>query len=197
VAQATRRRRKTEIERPKGFAYRPEVVSAEDERDLVAMLEALKFDEVRMRGQVAKRTVHHFGFHYDYESYELVPSEPFPPALQALRDRSASIVEDLKPDALDQALVSRYPPGAGIGWHRDAPAFGEPVIGVSLLGVCRMRLQRSAGEERRLFELDLEPRSAYGLTGSSRWAWQHSIPATKELRYSITFRTLKKRRTGD
>jgi alkylated DNA repair dioxygenase AlkB len=41
-----------------------------------------------------------------------------------------------------------------------------------------------------LFEQVLEPRSAYILAGSSRSAWQHQIPQTKALRYSITFRTL-------
>jgi hypothetical protein len=30
------------------------------------------------------------------------------------------------------------------------------------------------------------------LAGKARWSWQHSIPATKELRYSLTFRTLKR-----
>jgi glycine/D-amino acid oxidase-like deaminating enzyme len=30
------------------------------------------------------------------------------------------------------------------------------------------------------------------LSGKARWSWQHSIPATKELRYSITLRTLKR-----
>jgi alkylated DNA repair dioxygenase AlkB len=34
--------------------------------------------------------------------------------------------------------VQRYPPGATIGWHRDAPAF-ETVIGVSLASACRLR----------------------------------------------------------
>jgi alkylated DNA repair dioxygenase AlkB len=29
------------------------------------------------------------------------------------------------------------------------------------------------------------------LAGAARTAWQHSIPPTKELRYSITFRTLR------
>ena len=145
-----------------------------------------------MRGQVAKRTVRHFGLDYDYESWDLVPAEPFPPPLRRLRDRCATLAEGLERDRLAQALVSRYPPGAGIGWHRDAPAFGDPVIGVSLLGTSRMRFQRSAGGERRVFELHLEPRSAYALAGSARWAWQHSIPATKELRYSVTFRTLRK-----
>ena len=27
--------------------------------------------------------------------------------------------------------------------------------------------------------------------GEARWSWEHSIPPAKELRYSITFRTLK------
>jgi alkylated DNA repair dioxygenase AlkB len=29
------------------------------------------------------------------------------------------------------------------------------------------------------------------LAGEARWKWQHSIPPTKEERYSITFRTLR------
>ena len=96
-----------------------------------------------------------------------------------------------EPEALAQALVSRYPEGAGIGWHRDAPMFGAKVAGVSLLSGCRMRFQRGKGEERRVFDLELPPRSAYVLAGAARSSWQHSIPATKSLRYSITFRTLK------
>ena len=37
----------------------------------------------------------------------------------------------------------------------------------------------------------LEPRSVYVLSGSPRFQWQHSIPTTKDCRYSITFRTLR------
>jgi DNA oxidative demethylase len=87
-------------------------------------------------------------------------------------------------------LITRYPPGAAIGWHRDAPMFRE-VIGVSLASACRMRFQRGKGEERVTADIELEPRSAYVLAGPVRSHWQHSIPATKDLRYSITFRTLK------
>jgi alkylated DNA repair dioxygenase AlkB len=38
------------------------------------------------------------------------------------------------------------------------------------------------------------PRSIYLLTGAARTEWEHSIPAVSELRYSITFRTLRQRR---
>ncbi len=99
----------------------------------------------------------------------------------------------MEPPDLAEALLQRYPPGAGIGWHRDAPMFGT-VVGVSLGASCTLRFQRGKGDERRVFGLELEPRSAYVLTGAARWRWQHSIPPTKNLRYSVTFRTVKEAR---
>ena len=157
------------------------------------MLAGLDYREVVMHGRPAKRTVRHFGLDYDYQSRELVPADPFPTELEWLRERCAGLAER-RPDELVQVLVSRYPPGAGIGWHRDAPMFGR-VVGVSLGAPCRMRFQRrAAGGERLVEELELAPRSAYLLSGSARWAWQHSIPATEALRHSITFRTLREER---
>jgi alkylated DNA repair dioxygenase AlkB len=48
-------------------------------------------------------------------------------------------------------------------------------------------------ERRRVWEIALEPRSGYVLSGEARRSWEHSIPAVKERRYSITFRTLRNR----
>jgi DNA oxidative demethylase len=56
-----------------------------------------------------------------------------------------------------------------------------------------MRFQRTVGGECETAAVELEPRSAYVLSGKARWSWQHSIPSTKDLRYSVTFRTLKRR----
>jgi hypothetical protein len=39
--------------------------------------------------------------------------------------------------------------------------------------------------------MELKPRSAYLLRGPARRDWQHSIPPVDELRYSITFRSLR------
>jgi DNA oxidative demethylase len=69
--------------------------------------------------------------------------------------------------------------------------FGPKVVGVSLAATCRMRFQRGKGERRQVAEVILEPRSAYVLSGAARYVWQHSIPPTKALRWSITLRTLK------
>ncbi len=178
-------------EQPEGLVYQPEFVRHEEEQALIAALDALDFAEVRMRGQVARRTVRHFGYRYEYESWQLVPADPLPASLSWLRDRAASLIE-ADPEALAETLVTRYPAGAGIGWHRDAPMFGPKVVGISLLSACAMRFQRRTPDVRKTWSLELAPRSVYVLAGAARSAWQHSIPATKSLRYSVTFRTLKR-----
>jgi alkylated DNA repair dioxygenase AlkB len=175
---------------PDGLRYVPAFISPEEEQALLARIAQVPFREVKMRGQVARRRTAHYGWDYGYESWEISPTTPVPAWLLPLRERAAALI-NADPRALGEVLISEYPPGAGIGWHRDAPMFGPAVIGVSLRAPCRMRLQRGRGEERRTAAIMLEPRSAYVLSGEARSAWQHSIPDTKELRYSITFRTLR------
>ena len=176
-------------EPPGGLLYRRDALDVAEEAAALAAVERVEFRELTMRGQTARRTVRHFGFDYGYESWQLVPAEPIPEDLAWLRSRAADVA-GLPPGALAQTLVTRYPAGATIGWHRDAPMFGV-VVGVSLASACRMRFQRGSGAERRVFELELAPRSVYVLDGEIRSSWQHSIPATKDLRYSVTFRTLR------
>ena len=176
---------------PDGLTYVPEFVTPGEERTLITLLDGLDYREVVMHGRAAKRVVRMFGLDYDYSSRELVDADPLPDRLEPLRERCAGLIRR-EPADLVQILVSRYPPGAGIGWHRDAPMFGSKIAGVSLLGASRMRFQRGKGTEREVAALELAPRSAYVLSGPARWSWQHSIPATRALRHSITFRTLKR-----
>jgi alkylated DNA repair dioxygenase AlkB len=98
------------------------------------------------------------------------------------------------------ALINEYPPGAPIGWHRDAPQYGV-VTGVSLLASCRMKLRRyvspsahmqGAPPRKTTHEIELAPRSAYVMSGSARHDYEHSIPPVERLRYSITFRTVRR-----
>ena len=175
---------------PPGFRYLPDWLSEGEEYALLEYIHPLSFSEVRMHGVVAKRRVVHYGWDYGYESWRIVPTEPVPDWLLPLRERVATLIDE-PAQALEEVLVSRYEPGAGIGWHRDAPMFGPCVVGISLLGACRMRFQCNRGAERDTAECLLAPRSAYVLRGAARFIWQHSIPSTKELRYSITFRTVK------
>lgn len=181
-------------ERPQGLEYHPDFLTAGEEQRLLEVMEQTDFREFSMRGQVARRTVRHYGLDYGYETWKVVPGDPLPESLRWLQARCAELAA-AEPEELAQTLVTRYPSGAGIGWHRDAPMFGT-IVGVSLGAPAPMRFQRKVGDERRVFGLDLDPRSAYVLAGEARNAWQHSIPATKELRYSITFRTLRRSRAS-
>jgi DNA oxidative demethylase len=183
------------VEEPAGLRYEPGLLSARRQEELAAAVAAYDFHEVVLHGRAAKRTVRHFGLVYGYDSAAVVPGEPLPPELLDLRADCAALA-GVEPGRLVEALVTRYPPGAAIGWHRDAPVFGSPVVGVSLLSGCTMRFQRRAGGERRVFELPLLPGSGYVLAGAARAAWQHSIPPVGELRYSITYRTLRRLAAG-
>jgi alkylated DNA repair dioxygenase AlkB len=178
-------------EEPEGLVYRPDVLTAEEEAALLDVLEGLRFDPIVIRGQAARRTARHYGLDYDYESRTPLPGQQVPDWLLPVRARAAELA-GVEPDELVEILVQRYPPGSTIGWHRDAPAFGT-VVGLSLGAPARLRFQRGKRERRRAWEIVVEPRSGYVLAGEARTSWEHSIPATKELRHSITFRTLRRR----
>jgi alkylated DNA repair dioxygenase AlkB len=180
---------------PAGFVYRPELIDETEEQALLRELRQLEFYEVKMHGVVARRRVMHFGWRYGYESWRIEPGPPIPEFLLPLRQRAAELA-GVEAEQFAEVLVTEYPPGAGIGWHRDAPMFGV-VAGISLLGACRFRFQRGKAERRQTYAFTLEPRSAYVLTGAARSEWQHSIPPTKTLRYSVTFRTLRHASTAN
>jgi alkylated DNA repair dioxygenase AlkB len=180
---------------PDGFFYREDFITPDEEARLADAIAGVEFSTFEMRGVVARRRVAFFGKSYD-SGATTVP--PMPAFLDPLRERIAAWA-GVDPGALAMALINEYPPGAPIGWHRDAPQY-DIVAGVSLLSSCRMKLRpyvrpggKSASAERRTatHELTLHPRSAYLMTGRARSAYEHHIPAVPTLRYSITFRTLR------
>jgi alkylated DNA repair dioxygenase AlkB len=177
-------------EPPQGLVYQPDLLTVDEEHELLDEFGGLDFQEIVMKGVVARRTAVRYGLGYDYD--RRVPTEgaaPIPAWLVPIRDRAAELA-GLRADELVQALVQRYPEGAPIGWHRDSPAY-ELVAGVSLLSPARLRLRRGSGDERVQWEVPLEPRSGYVLSGPARWTWEHHVPPAKSLRYSITFRSLR------
>jgi DNA oxidative demethylase len=183
-------RARTSPEPPQGLVYRPDLLTADEEGDLLEEFEELDFKEIVMKGVVARRTAVRYGMGYDYD--RRTPTEgaaPMPDWLIPVRDRAAELAA-IEGDDLQQALVQRYPAGAPIGWHRDSPAY-ELVVGVSLLSPARLRLRRGPADDRVAYEVLLEPRSGYLLSGDARWKWEHHVPPAKSLRYSITFRSLR------
>ena len=174
---------------PEGLRYVPGLISPGEERALLDKLPGLPFKEFEFHGFLGKRRTVSFGWHYDFNGGGLKHAGELPDFLKPLRRRAAEFA-GLNPTALEHALVIEYKPGAGIGWHRDRPQFGD-VIGISLLAPCTFRLRRKAGSAWERCSLTAEPRSAYLLRGASRTQWEHSIPPLETLRYSVTFRTLR------
>jgi alkylated DNA repair dioxygenase AlkB len=145
-----------------------------------------------MRGVTARRRVVHFGWDYGYDAWTLTPAAPLPAALEPLRTQAAGLA-GCAPAALEQVLVAQYPAGAGIGWHRDAPMFGPVVVGFSFGAAVVMRFRRRTPEGSTIYRQPLAPGSAYVLAGAARATWQHGIASTPGLRWSVTFRTLRRR----
>jgi alkylated DNA repair dioxygenase AlkB len=175
---------------PEGFRYAPDIISAAEEKALVAEMERLPFKEFEFQGFLGKRRVVSFGWRYDFNGGGFQKTETIPDFLLPLRERAAHFA-GLDAEALAHALVLEYPPGAAIGWHKDRPIF-EDVIGVSLVSPCIFRFRRKNGTTWERRSLTAEPRSIYLLRGPSRTEWEHSIPGVDALRYSVTFRSLKR-----
>jgi len=179
---------------PGGFRYRDEFISRDQETSLVDQIARIEFANFEMRGVVARRRVAFFGASYD----GVTETPPLPSFLMPLRSQIAAWAQ-VDPETFAMALINEYGSGAPIGWHRDAPQY-DVVAGVSLLSSCRMKFrpyvsssEQSRNGARRIatHEITLDRRSAYLMTGESRSAFEHHIPAVETLRYSITLRTLR------
>ena len=175
---------------PDGFRYAPELISQEEEVELLARISELPFREFEFHGYVAQRRVASFGWQYDSSTRQVNAAEDIPDFLLELRNTAAQFA-NREPTELQHVLVTEYGAGAGIGWHRGKAIFGD-VVGISLLSPCVFRLRRSVGRRRwERVSLIVEPRSVYLLSGEVRDVWEYSIPSVSTTRYSVTFRNLR------
>ena len=180
-----------------GFKYSSKFITETHELQLVSKIRDLPFREFEFHGYLGKRRVVSFGWRYDYSGGGRLQKAPaIPDFLLEVRKLTATFAH-VEPESFQQVMVTEYTEGAGIGWHRDKAVFGE-VVGVSLLAPCALRFRRRLtanikGEKVRWerVNVDVEPRSAYLLSGPARSVWEHSISKVDELRYAITFRSLK------
>lgn len=174
-----------------GFTLAPEMLAPAEEEALVAQIDAQALSPFKFQRWEGKRMTRSFGWFYDFATGRFAETDPLPDWLLPQRDRAAAFA-GLPPADLVQALLIRYDPGAGIGWHKDRPVF-EHVIGLSLgnPAILRLRRRTSSGFDRA--RVALPPRSIYHLTGEVRHQWEHSIAAMDVPRWSITFRSLAAR----
>ncbi|MBB3692425.1 alpha-ketoglutarate-dependent dioxygenase AlkB [Sphingomonas sp. BK580] len=174
-----------------GLCSVADFVEADEERGLIERIDSLALAPFRFQGWLGKRLTHSFGIHYDFDRAALARTDPPPPWLATVRDRAETAL-GLAAGTLEQALLIRYDPGAGIGWHRDRPHF-DHVVGVSLGAPAAMRFRRRRGERFERRTAPLPPRGLYHLNGEARYDWEHSIAAMAATRWSITLRSLSER----
>lgn len=173
-----------------GLALAADFLAQAEEQALITHIDGAELSPFRFQQWTGKRLTCSYGWSYDFETGRFGTAEPIPEWLEPLKIRAAAFA-GLAPTDIAQALLIRYDPGAGIGWHKDRPVF-EHIIGISLGATAQMRFrQRGAAGFMRAIA-PLLPRSIYHLTGEARHLWEHSIAALEEARWSITFRTLVK-----
>jgi DNA oxidative demethylase len=161
---------------PNGLVYRPGFITEDEEEILLAYIENMHMPYLQFREHESKRR----GMSFEYT---------LPQFLLPLQNRIAKWLS-VPRSAVNEAFVQEYPPGYGIGWHRDRET--PLVVGVSLLGWARMRFRqlKRIGDPKAVVSFEVEPRSVYLMRGEVATLWQHSVAPVTTLRYSITFRTL-------
>jgi alkylated DNA repair dioxygenase AlkB len=179
---------------PEGFVYVADFLSAAEQAALLGELWALDYQQDVFRGQRLKRRYAQFGYAYVSTGRKLQASTPLPEFLQAVIDKATAYCP--AGAVFNQCIVTHYPPGSGIGWHTDAPRFGECVVGVSLASQARFQF-RPNGAEEATHEVRAAPGSMYLLSGLVRWDYQHQVVPVKSERYSLTFRHVAKEMGGD
>jgi alkylated DNA repair dioxygenase AlkB len=177
---------------PEGFHYFPDFLSEEEEADLVKQIKNHPLHPFNFQGFEAKRKVASFGFDYHFDKRNLTQGKEIPAAFTVLIEKVAGHIS-MPSENFAELLLTEYPEGSVINWHRDAPPFGL-IAGISLLSDCTFRLRphdKAKQNRRSIISLPVRRRSLYIISESARTDWQHSIAPVKQTRFSITLRTLR------
>jgi len=179
---------------PRGFQYIPDFIDTAEEAALTEAIRKINLTPMVFQGYEARRKTESFGYDYNFERRALSPGRAIPADFHAIINKSA-LIAGLNPSEIAELLVTEYPPGAVINWHRDAPPF-EVILGISLLEDCIFKFRPHAEPTRSrksVISLPVVRRSIYVIAGEARSHWQHSIAPVRRTRYSITLRTLIRR----
>jgi alkylated DNA repair dioxygenase AlkB len=170
---------------PDGFVFVPEFLGADEQGALLWQLRDQDYEHDIFRGRRLKRSYAQFGYAYGSTGRRLTAAAPLPEFLTAL-------IEKARPHhpaghSFNQCIVTHYPPGAGIGWHTDAPRFGDCILAVSLGAEARLQF-RVNGTQEVCCEVRASPGSLYVMQGPARREYQHRVAPVGSTRYSLTFR---------
>lgn len=177
---------------PEGFLYFEDFLTLGEEEQLLKEIQHTELHSFLFQGYEAKRKVASFGYDYSFDKRALTRGKEIPSRFNWLIRKTADHIK-INENKFVELLLTEYPSGAVINWHRDAPPF-ELIAGISLLSDCTFRLRphdKSKQGRKSILSFPVRRRSLYVMMDKARMDWEHSTSAVKETRYSITLRTLK------
>jgi alkylated DNA repair dioxygenase AlkB len=176
---------------PPGFAYHPDFINPGEENRLLKIIQDLDLQTMKFHEYEAKRKVMSFGRGWSFTEQQLKEGQPIPGSFEFLVQGVADKL-DIDKAQIAQFLITEYPAGSVINWHRDAPPFAI-IAGVSLLADCSFKLRphdKSKQTRKATIVYPVNRRSLYTMQGEAKTEWQHSTAPLDKVRYSLTFRTL-------
>jgi alkylated DNA repair dioxygenase AlkB len=177
---------------PDGFQYYPDFINETEEEILLEAIAGIELNTFQFQGYEAKRKVASFGYDWSFEKRTLSKGQDIPPLFNGLLQKVA-IYLMLPVKDISELLITEYPAGSVINWHRDAPPF-DVIMGISLLTDCMFKLrpyEKAKQSRKGIISFPVRRRSLYVIKNEARTEWEHSIAPVKEKRYSITLRTVK------
>ena len=179
---------------PPGFQYFPDFITKEEETQLIKEAQQTELHIFNFQGYQAKRKTASFGYDYSFDKRSLSKGKDIPPQFNFIIEKVARRLS-LSPGQFAELLVTEYPVGSVINWHRDAPPF-DLIAGISLNTDCTFRLRpqdKTKQGRKSIISFPVQRRSLYIMQEEARSEWQHSISPVKSVRYSITLRTLREK----
>ena len=177
---------------PPGFSYTPDFLTEDEEKELHKEIQKIELSNFNFQGFKANRKIASFGYDYSFDNGSLTRGKDIPSTFNFLIEKVSRHLS-IKPGEFAELLVTEYPVGSVINWHRDAPPF-DVIGGISLMADCTFRLRpydKSKQTKTSVISFPVKRRSLYIIKGEARTDWQHSITPVKQIRYSITLRTLR------
>src|SRR3954451_2574542 len=154
-------------------------------KTLLNEIAKVELHSMEYHGYKANRKVASFGYDYNYENNKLTKGKDIPAAFDFLFEKVAKHLSIAK-SKFAELLVTEYPVGSVINWHRDVPQF-DLIAGISLMSNCTFRLRpydKAKQTRTSVISFPVQRRSLYVMHRAARWDWQHSTAPVKEVRYS-------------
>lgn len=199
------------IEGVDGLYLFNDVITVEEELDLIAMMNEMQEEGSSIRNKIRTRVTMHFGHTFSAKTLRVDFDDTPPPIPERLRSiidkvietntKDEKSLENLSEWKYDQITINRYIKGGGISAHVDThSSFDNMIVVISLGSPVLMRFEK----DNKSVDLWTKPRSLMIMKDEARYDWTHKIPIrntdtdpegqiiVRDNRTSITIRKVRK-----